>query len=63
MRERAEELGGRCVVESLPAGGTRVRATLPLAGGTTSHGGMSAHEAPSGTTSAGVPDSPVVAGV
>ena len=29
MRERAEELGGRCTVEALPAGGTRVRATLP----------------------------------
>ncbi len=31
MRERAEELGGECVVESLPEGGTRVRASLPLA--------------------------------
>lgn len=29
MRERAEELGGSCVTESPPAGGTRVRATLP----------------------------------
>ena len=29
MRERAEELGGSCVVESSSAGGTRVRATLP----------------------------------
>ena len=32
MRERAEELGGTCVVEPLPAGGTRVRASLPYAG-------------------------------
>lgn len=31
MRERAEELGGTCVVESPSAGGTRVRATLPCA--------------------------------
>jgi signal transduction histidine kinase len=30
MRERAEELGGMCLVEALPAGGTRVRARLPL---------------------------------
>jgi signal transduction histidine kinase len=29
MRERAAELGGECVVESFPAGGTRVRASLP----------------------------------
>jgi len=29
MRERAEELGGTCVVEAIPAGGTRVRAELP----------------------------------
>jgi signal transduction histidine kinase len=29
MRERAAELGGECVVESLPAGRTRVRASLP----------------------------------
>jgi signal transduction histidine kinase len=29
MRERAEELGGSCVVESPPEGGARVRATLP----------------------------------
>ena len=33
MRERAEELGGSCVVESLPARGTSVRAVLPLARG------------------------------
>jgi signal transduction histidine kinase len=31
MRERAAELGGTCSVERLPAGGTRVRAQLPLA--------------------------------
>ena len=30
MQERAAELGGRCVVESQPGGGTRVRAWLPL---------------------------------
>jgi signal transduction histidine kinase len=30
MRERAEELGGTCLVEALPAGGTRVWARLPL---------------------------------
>lgn len=30
MRERAEELGGSCVIESRPAGGTRVYAQLPL---------------------------------
>ena len=30
MRERAEELGGRCTISSLPEGGTRVRATLPI---------------------------------
>ena len=30
MRERAEELGGRWVVGSFPAGGTRVRAELPF---------------------------------
>jgi signal transduction histidine kinase len=30
MRERAEELGGSCVIESLPAGGARVYAQLPL---------------------------------
>lgn len=29
MRERAEELGGSCVVEAIPSGGTRVRAYLP----------------------------------
>jgi signal transduction histidine kinase len=30
MRERAEELGGVCLVKALPAGGTRVWACLPL---------------------------------
>jgi signal transduction histidine kinase len=30
MRERAEELGGTCIVERHPAGGTRVLARLPL---------------------------------
>ena len=33
MRERAGELGGSCRVEALPAGGTGVRAVLPLARG------------------------------
>ncbi|HEX5847953.1 MAG TPA: ATP-binding protein, partial [Rubrobacter sp.] len=33
MHERAEELGGGCVVESIPEGGTRVIARLPLAKG------------------------------
>jgi signal transduction histidine kinase len=31
MRERASELGGSCVVESTPEGGTRVLLRLPLA--------------------------------
>ncbi len=30
MRERAEELGGTCIISSLPDGGTRVRAILPV---------------------------------
>ena len=30
MRERAEELGGECVIENNPAGGMTVRARLPL---------------------------------
>jgi signal transduction histidine kinase len=30
MRERAAELGGRCVIEPAPKGGTRVKAQLPL---------------------------------
>ncbi len=33
MRERAEELGGVCVVESAPSGGTSVRVRLPLSNG------------------------------
>jgi signal transduction histidine kinase len=31
MRERASQLGGECTIEDLPAGGTRVRARLPIA--------------------------------
>ncbi|HEY6581207.1 MAG TPA: ATP-binding protein [Rubrobacter sp.] len=31
MRERAEELGGTCVVEAVPSDGTRVLARLPCA--------------------------------
>ncbi|MFN2137811.1 MAG: histidine kinase [Candidatus Promineifilaceae bacterium] len=34
MRERAEELGGECLVTFLPGGGTRVFALLPLPEGT-----------------------------
>jgi signal transduction histidine kinase len=30
LRERARELGGRCLVTPGPTGGTRVRAELPL---------------------------------
>jgi signal transduction histidine kinase len=30
MRERTEELGGRCIVEPLAGGGTLVRALLPF---------------------------------
>jgi signal transduction histidine kinase len=30
MRERAEELGGTCTIERVPAGGTRVRARIPM---------------------------------
>ncbi len=33
MRERAAELGGHCVIEARPEGGTRVLAHLPLATG------------------------------
>jgi signal transduction histidine kinase len=33
MRERAAEMGGECLVDSVTAGGVRVRARLPLAGG------------------------------
>ncbi len=35
MRERAAELGGTCVVEMPPTGGTRVLARLPLPPGPT----------------------------
>jgi signal transduction histidine kinase len=31
MRERAAELGGECVIENIPSGGTSVRAHLPIA--------------------------------
>ena len=34
MRERAEELGGRCEIAAEPGGGTRVSAVLPLREGT-----------------------------
>jgi two-component system, NarL family, sensor kinase len=30
MHERAEELGGKCVVEAAPTGGTRVLARIPV---------------------------------
>jgi two-component system, NarL family, sensor kinase len=30
MRERAEELGGTCLIENAPTGGTRVIARLPI---------------------------------
>jgi signal transduction histidine kinase len=30
MRERAEEVGGSCLIEPAPGGGTRVRVSLPL---------------------------------
>ncbi|HET7270349.1 MAG TPA: sensor histidine kinase, partial [Rubrobacter sp.] len=30
MRERAEELGGTCVIEAAPTGGTRVLARIPV---------------------------------
>ena len=30
MRERAAELGGECLIENIPSGGTRVTARLPL---------------------------------
>ena len=33
MRERAAELGGTCIVEASPAGGTRVRASWPMTEG------------------------------
>ena len=56
MRERAEELGGRCVVESLPTGGTRVRATLPLPGGSPPDVPLPGGPAP--PEGASTPDSP-----
>lgn len=33
MKERAEELGGKCRWQSMPGGGTLIRVQLPLAGG------------------------------
>jgi two-component system NarL family sensor kinase len=30
MRERAAELGGECIIENNPTGGTIVRARLPI---------------------------------
>ncbi len=33
MRERASELGGECLVEMIPTGGTRVRTRLPISRG------------------------------
>ncbi|MDE3091991.1 MAG: sensor histidine kinase, partial [Chloroflexota bacterium] len=33
MRERAEEIGGSCVIEAGASGGTRVAAKLPIANG------------------------------
>jgi signal transduction histidine kinase len=30
MHERAAELGGECVIENIPTGGTRVSARLPI---------------------------------
>jgi signal transduction histidine kinase len=41
MRERAAELGGDCVVENTPEGGTRVRARLPITTGTTTRSALS----------------------
>lgn len=40
MRERAEELGGRCTAEALPQGGTGIKARLPLASAYTSMAGL-----------------------
>jgi signal transduction histidine kinase len=31
IRERAAELGGECIIENIPSGGTRVSARLPIA--------------------------------
>jgi signal transduction histidine kinase len=33
MRERAAELGGECVIETISSSGTRIRARLPLGKG------------------------------
>ena len=30
LHERAEELGGTCLIEAVPTGGTRVSARLPV---------------------------------
>jgi signal transduction histidine kinase len=30
MKERAEEVGGECIIEPLPEGGTRVKARFPI---------------------------------
>jgi signal transduction histidine kinase len=40
MRERAEELGGSCVVSSAPSGGTRVKAQLPCVKGAADETGL-----------------------
>jgi signal transduction histidine kinase len=40
MRERAGELGGSCNIETLPSGGTSVRAILPLARGASQDEGV-----------------------
>ncbi|MBI4287469.1 MAG: GAF domain-containing sensor histidine kinase [Chloroflexi bacterium] len=45
MRERAEAVGGRFAVETVPAGGTTVRVSMPLPGG---NGRKRGHESPSG---------------
>ena len=47
MQERAAELGGSCTVESVPSGGTRVHARLPLPN-TCTDGAPSTTEAPPG---------------
>ncbi|MGL5809557.1 MAG: sensor histidine kinase [Nocardioides sp.] len=60
MRERATELGGSCVIENLPGGGTAVRVELPLARATLAAARSSPHTptitrppsiSPSGNTS------------
>lgn len=40
MRERAEELGGRCIAETLPQGGAGIKARLPLSSAYTTVTGM-----------------------